>query len=68
MTRFIHGETGYPPFHYDIGKLASSLKVNEPRFDDFLKRISGVRTHFSKKGFRTDTKFEKIIKEIKNKK
>ncbi len=64
-TQLISEEVEYPPFYFDISKLASSLKINEPKLSVVLEKLKGVRTSFNPKGFRTRESWERIRRELK---
>ncbi len=50
---------------YDLHIISKKYKLGTPKIEEFLKKIKGVRTHFSKYGIKSELKIEEIIKKIK---
>src|SRR3989344_8674144 len=50
---------------YDMHALARAYKTAPPKMDDVLKRLQGIRTHFSFNGFKTKKSFKEVISVLK---
>ena len=50
---------------YDMHALARAYKVAPPRMEMALRRLQGIRTHFSLNGFKTKKSFKEVISVLK---
>jgi len=59
LAKTLLNEAEMPPFYYELDKLCSKLKISEPPLDKVINELRNAgllacRTHFSKKGIKTN--------------
>tara|TARA_Y100000310_G_scaffold314502_1_gene363930 strand:- start:2208 stop:3218 length:1011 start_codon:yes stop_codon:yes gene_type:complete len=47
---------------YDLHRISKTYKIKTPKMEQFLKKVKGTRTHFSKYGVKTEKGIKKILK------
>jgi len=51
---------------YDLHMIAKKYKIEPPRMEIVLKKLKGVRTHFSRNGIKTEKTVQDVVKVMKS--